>query len=706
VLCVLGLLALAPAARAADEGVRPAIEPRFVGSSPLSESEMEAAVREDLRRYEGFGRHPSYLEDASYRILVLLQARGYHHAKVSARVSREEGAPVAVFDVYSGPWVELRHVRFKGNAAFAEEDLAPFFERQKALPIEIEKRAFVLRDVKAGVSNLQDFYRNQGYLWVKAAIDQVTWEQDLATARVIVKVEEGPCAHLASVAFEGSDVPDDVLLEFLGKPIGQPFSPAWPLRARDKLLVLFAERGHPFCRVEVEPAVDEAARTVAARVRIVRGDRCRFGKVLPSENSLTLGSVVRHLSDFEIGGVYSYGAVREATNRLLRTGLFRSVEINASPGIPQRDLLDLRVRVEEERDWELSAAMGASDYAIALAEAQLLNRNVLGTGRAAWIKGSVAAGDMPTVVRSLAGLGEEAEPGDWVEFRAGRLEAAIRDPWLFYTFLGTEVKAYVEQRTETSFKVKRGVTIFPLDFPILEKIRGRISYEYRFEWIYDTDPGVTAPLEDFSASAVRISLRRDGRDDPYDPKWGTWVSLSHEFAGRVLRGGVDYDRSVIEAWGYAAPLGSFLTIALGGKGAIIDPKGRTREIPISLRFFEGGDSSVRSFWHHELGPHDARGKPAGGLSYLQFNAEARVRLGSVIGFALFFEGGSLKTSAAWWLHLDDEAVPPEERFRYAVGGGLRLNTPIGPLRLDFGWNPDPLPDEDPWAIHFSVGHPF
>ncbi|MCU0722129.1 MAG: hypothetical protein MUC63_00675, partial [Planctomycetes bacterium] len=138
-LCALALLALALPARAGDEGAAPAVEPRFLGSSPLSESEMEAAVREDLARWQAYGRHASYLEDAAYRILVLIKAKGYPHAKVAARAAQEGGTPVAVFDVYSGPWVELRRVRFKWNEKFPEATLAPFFEQEKLLPIELGK---------------------------------------------------------------------------------------------------------------------------------------------------------------------------------------------------------------------------------------------------------------------------------------------------------------------------------------------------------------------------------------------------------------------------------------------------------------------------------------------------------------------------------------------------------------------------------------
>jgi outer membrane translocation and assembly module TamA len=106
---------------------------------------------------------------------------------------------------------------------------------------------------------------------------------------------------------------------------------------------------------------------------------------------------------------------------------------------------------------------------------------------------------------------------------------------------------------------------------------------------------------------------------------------------------------------------------------------------------------VRSFGERDLGPHDPRGNPIGGEFYTVFNAEYTFPIwGDLLG-AIFVDAGNL---------LRDARQPSLDDMRYALGVGLRYNLPIGPIRLDYGVNPDRRPDEDFGAFHFSFGFAF
>jgi|GEM_PF-1784145 len=682
----------------------------FEGDTPLSTSAMEAAVQEDFRRYAKFGERESYLQDAAWRLKNLLVRNGYHYADVRVRLEPRDGERTAVCRVDAGPWVELRRVRFVGNTVFDESDLAPFFEAEKVLPIEFEKRPFVRRWVEDGVSDVQALYRNAGYLWAEAKLRAVTWSDENDVARAIVDIEEGKQAIVRGVEVEGADVPEKEILSRIGKPVGKPFSPSMPLTARNVLLDFYANRGHPFARVRVEPSIDRDAAAVSLAVEIEPGNRVRIGEVRPRGNAITRDGVVRFLADFGKGDLYRSDALRRAYADLMRSGLFRAVEIETIAREDDPHTVDLGVNVSEADDFVFTASVGSGEYQVFVTELQIRNRNVLGTGRSAWVAGSLSIGDMPKLFKNAQGRLEEQEeevsPRDWTVFRSGRLEAVARDPWILGSPVEGTFEAYIEQRTEVSYNVKRGGLDLPFSVDVVEKVRLTLSYAYEFARVFDVEPGVDPGKQDVSVSAVRIMLSRDGRDDRFNPRWGTYLSLSHTFAGRALGGTVDFDRSRLRGYVYLSPAGDLFTLVLGGQGAVIDPKRGTESIPLSLRLFRGGDATVRSFYYDELGPKSASGSPRGGEAYLQFNVEARIPFYKFLGAALFFEGGSLKRNAAWWLHLGRREIPEQDRFRYAAGLGLRANTPIGPLRLDLGVNPWPLPDESPWALHFSVGHPF
>lgn len=128
----------------------------------------------------------------------------------------------------------------------------------------------------------------------------------------------------------------------------------------------------------------------------------------------------------------------------------------------------------------------------------------------------------------------------------------------------------------------------------------------------------------------------------------------------------------------------------------IAPFNDTARIPIQERLFNGGENSVRSFKQSKLGPRDSGGKPAGGEVRTTLSLELRQRVLGHLSAAAFGDYGNVALAAA----------RPLEGFRAAVGGGLRYNLPIGPLRLDVGVNPRPRKEEDAYVIHFAVGMPF
>ena len=135
-------------------------------------------------------------------------------------------------------------------------------------------------------------------------------------------------------------------------------------------------------------------------------------------------------------------------------------------------------------------------------------------------------------------------------------------------------------------------------------------------------------------------------------------------------------------------------LALGARVGYIAPI--LDDLPIDVRFFNGGGTTVRSFAERQLGPKDSGGNPLGGDIYTVANVEYTFPITGGLQGAVFVDAGSLKN--------DD--VPGSDEMRYAVGAGLRYKLPIGPLRIDYGINPNPRAQEDFGAFHFSFGFAF
>lgn len=146
---------------------------------------------------------------------------------------------------------------------------------------------------------------------------------------------------------------------------------------------------------------------------------------------------------------------------------------------------------------------------------------------------------------------------------------------------------------------------------------------------------------------------------------------------------------------YYLPVRRFL-FAFGARSVIIAPIAHRADLPIDVRYFSGGGTTVRSFTERELGPKSASGDPIGGEFFTIFNAEVTFPIVGSLQGAAFVDAGNLTSSDD--ISLDD--------MRYGVGLGLRYKLPIGPLRLDYGVNPSPRADEPRGAFHFSFGFAF
>ena len=144
------------------------------------------------------------------------------------------------------------------------------------------------------------------------------------------------------------------------------------------------------------------------------------------------------------------------------------------------------------------------------------------------------------------------------------------------------------------------------------------------------------------------------------------------------------------------------SIAFGARAGIIHSlttsgSSEATEIPIDERFFNGGATTVRSFGERDLGPHDNHGHPVGGEFFTVFNVEYTFPIFGELQGAVFTDAGNLLPTSED-IGLND--------MRYAIGGGLRYKLPVGPIRLDYGVNPDPHEFEDFGAFHFSFGFAF
>jgi outer membrane protein insertion porin family/translocation and assembly module TamA len=213
----------------------------------------------------------------------------------------------------------------------------------------------------------------------------------------------------------------------------------------------------------------------------------------------------------------------------------------------------------------------------------------------------------------------------------------------------------------------------------------------------------TTGKQEGTLSPVGLEASHTTADNILNPSKGYQVSGNAEVAGVLLPGTFNYYAVALDVRHYQ-PLAN-LVVATRVQVGNIDAAGTgAANVPFSKKYFLGGASELRGWGRYEISPLSS-GLPIGGNSLFAFSVEGRASLSGSFGGVLFLDGGNVWTDA-WDLALDD--------LRYAVGAGLRYQTPVGPIRLDVGYQLNPIegllvngePQTRRYRFHFSIGQAF
>jgi outer membrane protein insertion porin family/translocation and assembly module TamA len=215
----------------------------------------------------------------------------------------------------------------------------------------------------------------------------------------------------------------------------------------------------------------------------------------------------------------------------------------------------------------------------------------------------------------------------------------------------------------------------------------------------------TTGRQEGTLSAVGFDLQRSTADNLLNAHRGYQFAFHTEEAGHLLPGTFSYYAFSMDGRHYI-PVSEKFVIANRVQLGSINPAGSDpRLVPFSKKYFLGGATSIRGWGRYEVGPLSQSGLPIGGNSMLAFSSEGRLSFGGNLGAVLFLDAGNV------W------AGDNEFKFnnlRYAVGPGLRYQTPVGPIRFDVGYQLNPIPNlivngapqARRWRIHFSIGQAF
>jgi len=579
----------------------------------------------------------------------------------------------------SGVWAKEVHKKFKvssvtfeGNQAFSDHRLRKVMLTR---PSGFLSPSYYYPEIfQDDLASLILFYQQNGHLEAQIIDTLVSIDSTERSVEIRVVVSEGELTRVEGVSVFGNAVfRDSLLLHKIGIKVNDPFKRTKIQDATLSVLALYANNG--YLEAEVNPDIRVNSETHRALIDFVIQEKAQYtvAEIRLEGLEKTRPRVARRELLFRPGEVIKYSRLLESQRRLYLTGLFQSVFIRPQPAAggdsAKKDIL---IQLQENESIEFNVAVGYGSIDKARGRIEVFNTNWEGTAL-------------------KFGLSTKAS------FINRGIEASFTEPWTFGLPWRTDVNLLLEYLEEPGFDLNRRGGRLVIGKSFGKRSTASLTYRYEDAKLSNIQVSAIPQEQKTNLRSLILSLIYDTRDNLFNSTSGTYMEWKNELAGSFLRGTDTFVRSV-GRFKYFYPWKRSTILATALEIGWMDFFGKSRDIPLNERFYAGGPNSLRGFGYQMAGPLDAEDDPIGGRLKLVWNLlEIRQSLYKMIGIVFFADVGNV------WLEPKDFHF---NDLRSCVGLGLRANTPVGIVRLDYGINLQPKKGEPSGKLYFNMGQAF
>lgn len=693
-----GLLAFSPLGlqgASDDNADRDPAELSVSGLSWWKNRELRLTLDRLLGEERGPTMDANAVEDAVFLALSALETDGFLEPRMTAVLKHADGEesrhefdsglttllprPLSVttveLEIDRGVRSTFHEVRFTGLTAIPGDEAEGVFLPGDTLWLVAAERAYSPGRLRRGLDVLQEQLQQLGYAEARLITENLVVDEDTGRVTLDVVVTEGPLWRVDSLRHAGNGA-TEVALEGLDDRTGVPWNFLWQQDVSAAIRQQYYQAGYPDVAVrltrEAGPAL-EGGRPVQAIAEITPGPQVRVGEIKFTGDLRTRPQVLRRRATAEPGDLLNPLSLERMRYRLGQLGIFDSVELRYEPS--DGVVRDAIFVLDESPRWEASLLLGYGSYEQLRGGVELRQSNLFGRAHLSRLQ----------LVQSL-----KSSQGDYTytvpELFGERVDGTVR----LFGFQREE-QAFVRQEFGGSVSLRR-----PAPW-----IRADATVGYTFQALRSKDNELETREIDETAvtvASVDLGLSHDGRDNPLRPRQGYRWFTQIESASKVLGGEVDYQRfefglSVHKRigrgrWAHAGLTHGVLTTY----GADSD-----RDLPVNKRFYPGGDSSIRGYQVGEAAPLAPDGRFIGAKTYTLINLEFEQTVTGNWSAVVFVDGLGIAAKLADY-PFDEQLV--------SAGAGIRYQTLIGPLRLEYGRNLNRREGDPGGTLHFSIGFPF
>ncbi len=640
----------------------------------------ERDVLEALTTRTGSVVNPRIISEDLARIREIYRGKGYYNATVDYDISHiDERTANLNIRINEGNRLFIRGIEIQGAENISQRELRNEMALKKRGVFSWLTGSGILREelLDRDAAVIEGHYANKGFIDARVGQPVIEYEED--GIYLTFQVEEGLRYKAGPVDFRGDLL---VSIEELREIIAMDdlahedryFDRSVMRNDLQKLVDFYTDFGYAFADADADMNVDRENRLVNTTYVLDKGSKIYINRVHIEGNVKTRDNVIRREMRLSDGDLFSGTDLRRSNERLHRLDYFETVEIEPVP-TPEDDEIDLVVRVSEQPTGMLSAGAGYSSYDKLFFTGMIQQRNLFGKGYSLGFSGSFGS-------------------------RTTMFDLSFWNPYFRDSNLGLGTDLYwIDDDFFTYDKQTRGGRL-RFSYPLGEYSTMYWHYRldrYTIENITSDAHRDIVDLEGENwSSALYLAATRDTTDRRLNPSRGTVNTLSMEYAGGLIGGDDNFVKYIYRSDYYRLLFWKAIFHWRGQAGYVM--QNTSEKIPNFELFTLGGINSIRGYPAREVAPRFDDGEIKGGNKHFFTNLELIFPLNEDLGIMglVFFDAGN-----AW----DSDESVDMDLFK-SIGAGIRWYSPLGPIRVEYGYGLDKLDGKSQSRVEFSIGQTF
>lgn len=626
------------------------------------------------------------LQKGREKIVENYQKKGFTDVDVKFRIDTDEtrGTSRVVYTITEGARGAIDRIQFEGNTKFSDKVLRKQMKTKgKTLYSFIDKSGRLDEtQLEQDINAVREWYQDHGYIDVE--VKEVRRERPKGKLNIVVVLDEGPQYRVGKIKITGEKVAAEERIRALMKmKEGGVYSPKQIREDSKRIADGYGSGGYVDLQV-MPQGVPAGGGTIDVHYTIQEGGPSFVQRINIIGNTRTKDKVIRREVLISPGDILNSVRVETTKKRLDNLGYFSKVETYPDDtGVTGRK--DLTIQVEEKRTGSLNFGAGFStiDQLIGFVEMTQGNFDLMNwpnfTGAGQKFRSRIQYGTRrKDVIISLTEpyfLDRRLSLGGEVYYRDADYLSSI----------------YSQRNYGASLEIRKPLSAF-----------AAVSLGHRVEAVelYSVSPGASSQIlleqGQSTKSQLTAQLIHDTRDNPFLSRRGHRVAIIPYIAGGFLGGDEQIYGLSIEARQYFL-LWKDSILQFAGQFGTVDTWGDGTRVRIYDRLFLGGSNDLRGFDFRDVSPKDINGEPLGGQTSAAFTIEYTMPIIEKARAAIFYDTGFVNVNP--W-DISSGTVVSD------VGVGLRLDLPVGPVRIDYGIPIQKDRGHGSGKFNFSVGYQF